>query len=396
MTRLLVKWFVKDAENLSDEKVRLSYGMLSSVTGIFCNIFLFVLKLGFGVFMHSISIISDAFNNLSDCLSSMVTLFGYRLAAKPADREHPFGHGRMEYIASLIVSILILLFGFELLRTSIKSLFDPQETRFSWYMVGILAASIGVKLWLARMNTYLGKMLHNTAMLAVAQDSRNDMLTTIGALAGLVFSRYSAFPFDAAVGIVLSCFIMGSGVSLFHKVTSLLLGNPADYILTNAIRKIVLLYPEVIGVHDMIIHDYGPGKKFGSVHVEMDATMNFIHAHEIIDDAERKIYNKTGVSMILHPDPVDLNDPRLLIYRKQVSDILYSISPKLTVHDFRAIFGLRYIDLIFDILVPYDFMLSEKELQKRIDEGLSKNNPKVHTIITFDHAFTAIADKADM
>lgn len=395
MPRLLIKWFIKNPENIADEKVRLAYGMLTAFTGIFCNVFLFALKLGLGLFMHSLSVVSDAFNNLSDCLSSLVTLFGYRLAARPADREHPFGHGRMEYIASLIVSVFILLCGFELLQTSVRGLLHPQEIRFSWPSAGIFAASILVKMWLSRMNAALGKKLNNTAMLAVAQDSRNDVFTTLGALTGLVFSRYSAFPFDATAGAVVSCFILGGGISLFRKIISRLLGNPASYALTNEIRKIILLYPEVAGVHDMIIHDYGPGKKFGSAHVEMDAAMNFMHAHTIIDEAEREIYEKTHVSMTLHPDPLDLRDPRVADYRRRVLGILHGISPLLTMHDFRAIFGLHHTNLIFDVLVPYDFALSGQELQKRIDERLAEEDPPVYTVITFDHAFTAADGKSD-
>lgn len=395
MTEFLIRHFVKNPEQTEDEKVRLAYGNLSSWTGIVCNIFLFVLKLVIGLVMNSVSIVSDAFNNLTDCLSCLITLLGYKMAAKPADREHPFGHGRMEYIVSFVMAVIIFIVGFELLRTSVVSLFSPSELAFSWPLFIILACSILVKLWMGHFNSALGKKLNNLAMQAAAQDSRNDVLTTSAALLGLVLSQFSALPFDAIAGVLVSIFILFSGLDIFRDIISTLLGKPASYELTMQIRSIILSHPEVMGVHDMLIHDYGPGKKFGSAHAEVDASMDFLKAHEIIDDAEREIYEKLHVSMTLHLDPVDLSDPRTAVYRQQVQNILKKLDPELSIHDFRCVFGQEHTNLVFDVLMPYGSRHSEEEIQKALDEGLKGSVPTLYTVVTFDHAFTNLSREED-
>ena len=395
MGKLLVRWFIKNPDDVDNKDVRYAYGRLSSFTGIVCNLLLFALKLILGIVSGAISIISDAFNNLSDCLSCLITLFGYKLAAKPADREHPFGHGRMEYIVSFIVAVIIFVVGFELLRSSIESLLHPEAVLFSVYTVVILVVSILVKLWMAGFNRMLGRKLNNIAMIAAAEDSRNDVVTTAAVLAGMILSQFSSFPFDGAAGVLVSLFILWSGVEISREIISRLLGQPASYELTQKIREIILAHPEVIGVHDMIIHDYGPGKQFGSAHAEVDANMNFLNAHEIIDNAEREIYEKTHVSMTLHLDPVVLDDPRINRYRTEVERVLESLSPSLSMHDFRVVFGEHHNNLVFDVLIPYGCSASQEDIRKAIDAHFANRDPKIYTVITFDRAYTGMKEEGD-
>lgn len=395
MGKTLIRWFIKDPDDIENEEVRFAYGRLSSLTGIVCNLLLFSLKLILGLVSGAISIVSDAFNNLSDCLSCLITLFGYRLAAKPADREHPFGHGRMEYIVSFIMAVIIFVVGFELLRSSIEALLHPEQVMFSLVTIVILICSILVKLWMASFNRMLGTKLNNIAMIAAAEDSRNDVISTGAVLVGMILSQYSSFPFDGAAGVLVSLFILWSGVGISRDIISRLLGQPASFELTQKIREIILSHPEVIGVHDMIIHDYGPGKQFGSAHAEVDANMNFLHAHEIIDNAEREIYEKTHVSMTLHLDPVILDDPRINQLRTEVERVLESLSPSLSIHDFRVVFGEHHDNLVFDVLIPYGCSVEQDAVQRALDAHFAGRDPQIFTVITFDRAYTSMTREDD-
>ena len=388
MTEWLVRRFIQDPENTEDEKVRLQYGSLASYTGIACNVLLFCIKFIIGLVMHSISITSDAFNNLSDCLSNIITLFGYKLAAKPADKEHPFGHGRMEYVVSFVVSVIIFVVGFELLRESISLILHPSAVSFSWPLFVILVLSILVKFWMASFYTALGKKTDSLALIASGEDSRNDVLSTGVALGGLLLGGFvPSFPFDGVAGLAVSCFILKGGYGIAEEIISRLLGTPASYALTKGIENQILSHPEIIGVHDMIIHDYGPGKKIGSAHAEVDASMNFMAAHDVVDEAEREVYEKLHVMLTLHMDPVDRRNPQVQAYQEEVQNALKHISPDLSMHDFRVVPGNTHTNLVFDVLVPYSFSLSNEEIKKKIDTALDNHEPKLYTVITFDHAF---------
>ncbi len=390
MTNLLVKKFIKNSEDVYNPSVRLAYGTLSGIVGIICNVFLFILKFIIGSTIHSISIVSDSFNNLSDSLSSVITLLGYKVASKPADKEHPFGHGRMEYVASFIVSNIIFVVAFELLTSSINKIIHPETLAFSYLSLGLLAASILIKIWLSRFNSILGKKTNNIAMLAVSDDAKNDVFVTLATIIALVLSKFnSEIPFDGIAGVTVSIAIFYSSFGIAKEIIGKLLGNPISKKEAKQIENIILEFPEVKGVHDLMIHDYGPGRQFGSAHAEVDAKMDFLKAHDIIDEAERKIHEETGVMMTLHLDPILLDDPLVQVYQKEIKDILNKIDPTLSIHDFRIVDGPSHTNLVFDILIPYDCSISKKEIEDKINTSLKEHDKRLYAVITFDHEYVS-------
>lgn len=394
MTGFLVRHFVKDPENITDEHTRYSYGLLTSVTGIACNLFLFVLKLVSGIIMNSISVMSDGFNNLSDCLSCLLTLFGYRLAAKPADKEHPFGHGRMEYIVSFVVAIIIFIVTYELFTESIRKIIHPEKVTFNGVLFVLLLASVLVKLWLSSFNRKIGKKIDNLAMITTAQDSRNDVYVTLITLFAMIMTAFTDnFPFDGMAGVVLSCFLFWSGVEIARTIITRLLGAPADPELTEKIQTMILDHPEVLGVHDMIIHDYGPGTRIGSAHAEVDCTMSLIDAHNVVDAAEREIRDKLHVNMTIHVDPVDLDNPESNAYREEILRVLHRLDPHLSLHDFRMVSGSEENKLFFDVLIPFDSKVTSEEIQKQIDEEMAVKQKKTETVVTYDRDYTGGQEK---
>lgn len=390
MTNLLVKKFIKNSEDVYNPSVRLAYGTLSGIVGIICNVFLFILKFIIGSTIHSISIVSDSFNNLSDSLSSVIALLGYKVASKPADKEHPFGHGRMEYVASFIVSNIIFVVAFELLTSSINKIIHPETLAFSYLSLGLLAASILIKIWLSRFNSILGKKTNNIAMLAVSDDAKNDVFVTLATIIALVLSKFnSEIPFDGIAGVTVSIAIFYSSFGIAKEIIGKLLGNPISKKEAKQIENIILEFPEVKGVHDLMIHDYGPGRQFGSAHAEVDAKMDFLKAHDIIDEAERKIHEETGVMMTLHLDPILLDDPLVQVYQKGIKDILNKIDPTLSIHDFRIVDGPSHTNLVFDILIPYDCSISKKEIEDKINTSLKEHDKRLYAVITFDHEYVS-------
>ncbi len=388
MTDLLVKLFIKDPDNVEDEKTRLAYGILSSITGIVCNIFLFFIKVVAGFLMNSIAVISDGFNNLSDCMSCLITMFGYKLASKPADKEHPFGHGRMEYIVSFVVSIIIFVVTFQLFVESVKKIFSPEVVHFSMGLFLLLLASILVKLWMSVFNTKLGKKLNNIVMLTTAKDSRNDVLTTAISLLAMILSSYfTHIPFDGIFGVVLSCFLFYSGYEIAKDIITRLLGTPADPELTEQITKQILSHSEIMGVHDMIIHDYGPGSKIGSAHAEVDSHMDFVKAHDVIDTAENEIQNHLHVMMTLHLDPVDVSNPEINAYHKEIQAVLDQLNCGLSMHDFRMVSGVTHTNLVFDVVYPFECKYSTQEIKDAIDKIFEGREKKIYTVIHFDRGF---------
>ena len=363
MTDYLVKRFVKNSEDIHNQKVRLAYGVLSGVTGIICNIFLFILKFIIGTSVKSISIISDSFNNLSDSLSSVITLLGYKVASKPADEEHPFGHGRMEYIASFIVSNIIFVVAFELLTSSVDKIVHPEDLK-------------------------LGKRIDNIGMIAVSDDARNDVLVTFSTIVALFLSKLNSnIPFDGITGVIVSLVIFYSSFGIVKEIIGKLLGNPISREEAENIEKLLLEYPEIVGVHDLMVHDYGPGRQFASAHAEVDANMDFLKAHDIIDEAERKIYEDTGILMTLHLDPIKLNDPEVKAYQDEVNTIIKKIDPALSTHDFRIVAGPSHTNLVFDILVPYTCKIPTSTIEETIKQALKHHEKPIYLVITFDHQY---------
>lgn len=388
MTNFLVRTFVKDHENIKDPRTRESYGTLSSIVGIVCNILLFVLKYVMGTLSNSIAVVSDAFNNLSDSASCIVTLLGYKISAKPADKDHPFGHGRMEYLTSLIIAAVILVMGIELLKDSIGKLFHPEEVKFSIIVIISLVASVGVKLWMSAFNTALGRKINSTVMLATAKDSRSDVIATAATIVSVVASLFTSLPIDGLMGIVVSVFILKAGYEIIKDTVDELLGKPADAETVKEITDIVCKDERIIGVHDMIIHNYGPGNMIGSCHVEVRSSEDFIAAHDLIDRIERDVYKNLKIAMTIHMDPIEIDDENINFCRQLVLNAVDSIDNVLKIHDFRTVTGETHTNLIFDIVIPFGFKHTDSEIKQMIDEQLSKEDTKYYTVITFDHDYT--------
>ncbi len=387
MTNFLVKKFIKNHEDITNPDVRRKYGTLSSITGMICNVILFLLKYIMGSLSNSISIVSDAFNNLSDCASCLVTLLGYKMASKPADKDHPFGHGRIEYLTSLIIAVLVIFVGIELFKSSVTKIIDPEEVRFSVVALVALIFSILVKLWMSFFNTKLGKKINSTVMIATAKDSRSDVIATSATLIALIASIFTKLPVDGIMGIIVSVFILKAGYEIVKDTVDELLGKPADPELVEKIKSCVMKNEKILGIHDLVIHNYGPGNMIGSCHAEVACNENIMVVHDIVDGIEREICRQLKVVMTIHMDPIEIDDKLTNDAKKLILKIIGDIEPSLTIHDFRAVQEEYYTDLIFDIVVPYEIKLDNDAIKGIIDERLSHEETKYNTIIVFDREY---------
>lgn len=384
MTDFLIHLFIKDPENYKDLKVRERYGTLSSMTGICCNILLFIIKFIMGTLSNSVAIISDAFNNLSDCLSCLITLAGYKLSAQPADKDHPFGHGRLEYLSSLVIAVIIVFVGLEFLKTSVEKLLHPEPVLFKTVAVAALIASIALKIWMYFFNTKLGKKINSSTMLATAADSLSDSITTGVTLISLFAALITDFPVDGIIGILVSFLILKAAWDIMKDTIDTLLGKPADEETVQAMMDVVYSFDEILGVHDLIVHNYGPGKMMASLHAEVSADQDIMVAHDKIDLIEKKLYEELHIMTVIHMDPIETDNEVLDNHRNLINEILQSIDPNLTMHDFRMVSGESHTNLIFDVVVPYEFKQSNSQLKKQIDQILHEKNPNLYTVITFD------------
>ena len=387
MTQFLVTKFIKDSENINDLKVREKYGTLSSFVGIACNIILFIFKLIVGTLSNSISITSDAFNNLADCATLIITLFGYKLASKPADKEHPFGHGRMEYILSLILAIIILLVGYELIKSSIIELINPTKIKFSYVSMIVLIFSILMKIWMSAFNKKLGNKLNNSAMLATSKDSLNDVIATSATLVSLIVSGFSDLMIDGIMGVVVSIFVLKSGFEIISDTVDDLLGQGLDKETVEIIKKHINDEPMVIGYHDLMVHNYGPGKHFGSAHIEVRSDEDLLIAHDAIDLIEKKIQEETGILMSFHIDPINMDDKETKYYYDKVKSIVRSINKDTHLHDFRIVTGDTHTNLIFDLVVPFDIKLKDEEIIEIINNGLKDEPIKIFISPTIENKY---------
>lgn len=392
MTEWLIHRFIPDYEQTEDPKVRQRYGTLSSLTGIACNLVLFVVKLVMGMLSNSIAITSDAFNNLSDSASCIVTLFGYKLAAKPADKDHPFGHGRMEYLTSLVLAAVILFVGFELLSGSVDKIIHPQPVHFSLAVLLSLLASIGLKLWMCGFNRKLGNRIQSGVMLATAQDSLNDVAATFATVISLLLSLVTDLPVDGMMGIIVSLFVFVCGYGIIKDTVNQLLGQPADPQLVRNIRQVMLSRPQILGIHDMIIHSYGPGNLIGSAHAEVSSSGDLLQIHDTIDEIEKQIYEQLHVMMTIHMDPIEIDSPQVAEGRQLITRILGQIDPSLTFHDFRIVSGPTHTNLIFDVVVPFDCPLSFDQIRRQVEEQLAAQPETWYAVITFDRDYTGAAE----
>lgn len=386
MTQSLLRFFIKDAQNTSDPIVRQKYGVLSGAVGLFCNIFLFAVKIIIGFLTGSISLTADAFNNLTDGFSNLVSIVGFKVSGKAPDESHPFGYGRTEYIAGFVVSFVIFFVGAEFFRTSVDRILHPAPVTFSIILLCILILSLAVKLWMGWFNIKVGNQISSPVLIAAGQDSRNDVLATSVVIIGLIAGKFTAFPIDGYIGILVSLFILWAGFSIAKDTLGPLLGQAADPNIAKKIKKSVLSSPEIVGVHDLIIHNYGVGKSLASVHAEVPSNSDFVAIHEIIDEAEKRVHEETGVYLVIHMDPIDVDDVRVSALRNVVTKILSEIDPTLSMHDFRLVDGERQINLIFDVVIPFSYNEeNQNELLKTIRIKLQCVDFRYHPIITFDY-----------
>jgi len=384
MTKLLLRLFVKNYENSEDMAVRTSVGKLAGATGIVCNIILFLGKMIAGILAGSVAIIADAVNNLSDASSSVVTLLGFRLAQQPADQDHPYGHARYEYLSGLIVAVLILVIGVELVKSSVGKIIHPEPIDFSMITVGILVASVLVKLWMSMFFGTLGKKINSLTLQATSVDSRNDVVSTVAVLAGCVVGYLLHVNIDGYVGLLVAVFILYSGVNIVKETISPLLGKQADAELIEKIKAMVLSSEEVLNVHDLLIHDYGPGRCFASIHAELDARLDPMEVHDILDDIESNVLEKLNVHLVIHYDPVLPDDTEWKEMSNLMGEIIEEVAPEVSLHCFRMVGGAKQKKLVFDLMVPYDSKKQNWELKQEIDQKLREKNKQYTTVIRFD------------
>ena len=385
MTDLLLRIFVKHDASYDSPKVRAKVGSLSGTVGLICNIVLFFIKFLIGTLSGSLSITADAMNNLSDASSSIVTLIGFKLAEKPADEDHPYGHARYEYLSGLAVAALILLIGYELAKTSVDKILHPTAVKFTLPLALALLFSIAMKLWMYLFNRKLGKLIHSTTLQATASDSRNDVISTAVVLTAAVIEAVTNWKVDGFMGLAVAIFILYSGITLAKETISPLLGETAGAELRQLILESIRKCPKVLGYHDLMVHDYGPGQRFASIHVEMDQKEDPLVCHELIDDIERECLKEHNIHLVIHYDPIVTDDPEMDEMRVLVQESLKDYDIRLSIHDFRMVRGAEHTNLIFDIALPYELMAKQKQIKAHLDEELEKvEGGKYYTVIEFD------------
>ncbi len=386
MTNFLVQHFVPNAHQVTKQAVRERYGILAGSVGIVCNSALFLLKLVVGILTHSISITADAINNLSDGLSSLISIIGFKLSGKEPDENHPFGYGRTEYIAGFLVSFLILQVGYAFLKSSFLRVLHPQPIVFHAPLITLLVISLLVKLWMGTFNRTIGRRIQSPALLAAMQDSINDVIATSVVILGSIASQFTALPIDGYIGILVALFILWSGVNIARDTLGPLLGEAADPAVTQQIEQIIRNMDGILGVHDLIVHNYGVGKSLASLHAEVPDDVDFIRIHETIDEAEKLVWQKTGVYLVIHMDPISVNDERVNALRDLVNRLLYAMDERLSMHDFRIVNGEHRINLIFDVVVPFDYKGSSREILKQeIQDALQQHDKRFYAVVTIDH-----------
>lgn len=390
MTDFLVNKFIKDSTNIESTEVRTRYGMLASVVGIFCNVLLFSVKLTIGLILSSLAVTADAFNNLSDAASSIISFIGVKMAGKPADAEHPFGHGRIEYIAALIVSFLVIEVGFTFFKSSISKILHPEEISFDLVPFVILILSILVKLWMAFFNNKLGKKIDSKVMLATAADSLGDVITTSATVLSIIICHFTSINVDAIAGLIVSAIVIWSGISIAKDTLEPLIGERVPTELYQKITDIVESYDGIVGTHDLIVHNYGPNRSMATIHAEVPNDINIEVSHEIIDKIERDVKKDLNILLVIHMDPVEMRDEEVLSLREKTSRIVHALDPELNFHDFRVLKENEQRNLIFDLVIPDSY--SEKDANRVMHQLVSllhEIDENVECIITLDRSFEA-------
>lgn len=387
MTNLLVRLFIKDYQNVKDSRVREQYGKFAGVVGIVTNLLLSVIKALAGFLFHSVAILADAVNNLSDSASSIVTLVGFKLSAKPADKEHPYGHARIEYISGLIVSLVILLLGFQLVQSSVGKILHPEETEISLLAVAVLIVSMLIKLWQFFFYRKLGRRITSTTLEATAADSRNDVISTGAILIGMGITKLTGYNLDGWMGLVVAILVIIGGVKLIMETSDPLLGIAPSKELVDGVYQKILSYEGVLGLHDLSVHNYGPGRCFASVHCEVPAEQDVMVSHDIIDNIERDFLQDMNIHLVIHMDPVVTDDERTNTLKQQVVRKLRTLSAEIDMHDFRVVWGNTHTNLIFDVCVPFGFQWNDNELLQRVEETIKELDAHYFTVVTVDHDY---------
>lgn len=388
MTELLVKLFVKDYEQTDNERVRTRYGIMASVVGICCNLMLFAAKLLTGIMLHSISVMADAFNNLSDAASSIVAFVGVKMAGKPADRDHPFGHGRIEYIAAFVVAFLVIQVGFSLMKNAVGKIFHPEELSFRMISVAILGLSIGVKLWMAVFNRKLGKRIHSKVMLATSADSLGDVGATSATIVSILVHGIWGINIDGIVGLAVSVMVMLAGINIARDTLAPLIGEPIDPEIYRRITRFVEKYDGIIGSHDLIVHNYGPTRSMASIHAEVRNDVDIEISHEIVDRIERDALKELGIFLVIHMDPVEVKDTQVRRLKTMTLEIVKGLDGRLSIHDFRVIHGASRNDLIFDLVVPREYTDEMQEaLRTEVSRRIKEQDDTCYCVITTECSF---------
>ena len=389
-SNFLVKTFIKNSENTKDKDVRNRYGFLGGIIGIITNIILFAIKLSAGMLVSSIAVTADAFNNLSDAASSVITIAGFKMANRPADKEHPFGHGRIEYLSALIVAFMVMLVGLQFVKSSFEKIINPEATKFEWLPFILLIVSIFLKLWLSRFNKFVGEKINSSALKASSVDALGDVFTSTSVVISLLVSKFTSFHIDGYIGVIVALVIIYSGFSLVRETINPLLGEAPDPELVKDIETMMLSYDNIIGVHDLIIHNYGPGRCMASAHAEIPSDIDVITIHNIIDRAEREISEKLNIYLVIHMDPICLSDDEIRKAYNEVSKIIKYNPLIKSMHDFRIVGEGEEKNLIFDVVVDSKALskvMSENELKDSIIKSIKELHPNYNCIITIDHDY---------
>lgn len=392
MTNFIIKKFINDYENTKDASVREAYGKLGSIIGIIANIFLCVSKISVGLIFKSISITADGVNNLSDAGSSVITLIGFKMAGKPADKDHPFGHERIEYISGMIVAFVILLLGLELVKSSFDKIINPEPINFSYIMIFVLIVSIIVKLWLSYINGKIADKISSTTMKATSMDSMNDVIATSVVLISIIIAKITSYQIDGYMGMLVALFIIYSGFNILKDLMNPLLGELPDPEFIKSIESKIMEYEGILNIHDLVVHNYGPSKYFATVHAEVDAKQDILLCHDLIDNIERDFARELDINLVIHLDPVVTDDQEIIKLRDRINSIINSIDERLSMHDFRIVKGKTHTNLIFDVVVPVDFKILSKELINQIEKSINEENDedeRYYLVVTIDKNYVS-------
>lgn len=386
MTNLILKLFVDNKHRSAGER-RLRIGTVGGAFGILANLLLSVFKIAAGIMFHSIALIADAVNNVTDAASSVITFVGFKLAAKKPDSDHPYGHGRAEYVSGLVMAFIVLMLGVSLVKSAFERIISPEPMLFSVLTVCVLSVSILVKLWLSFFYKRLQSETDSKTFGAAAADSRNDVITTLAVLVSTLVYAFADVNIDGITGLAVSVFIVISGIGLIKETIDPLLGQPPSPELVDEISAKVLGYGQIIGIHDLVVHNYGPGRMFASLHVEVPHDCDLLYIHDLVDNIEKDFMTSLGLETVIHMDPVVTDDPVINDLKMHITEITAAIDKRLSIHDFRAVIGPTHTNVIFDIVVPSDFAMTDKQLKENIDIELLEQHPECFTVITFDRSY---------